>query len=143
MSAASKPKTPKARGKAAPITPLAGGTPPGARSPTPKVVDGPQSVILGPMLRKKELLDAVVERAGVKKKDAKPVVESMLAILGEALADSRELNLPPLGRIKVRREKPLSNGRMMVVKVRQSRATLSGPSAKAATDGDSDDRDDD
>ncbi|KIN60833.1 DNA-binding protein HU [Sulfitobacter noctilucae] len=71
------------------------------------------------MLRKKELVDLVVARAGMKKKDVKPVVESVLAVLGEALHDNRELNLQPLGRIKVRREKQLANGRMVVAKIRQ------------------------
>ncbi len=70
-------------------------------------------------MRKKELLDLVVARSGMKKKDVKPVVETMLEVLGEALTDNRELNLPPLGRIKVRREKHLSNGRMVVAKIRQ------------------------
>lgn len=87
---------------------------------TPVVVEGPQPVVSGPVMRKKELIDLVVERSGVKKKDAKPVVEATLAILGEALADTRELNLQPLGKVKVRREKLMPNGRVMVTKIRQS-----------------------
>ncbi len=55
----------------------------------------------------------------VKKKDAKPVIEAMLAVLGEALTDHREINLPELGRIKVRKEKMLPNGRVMITKIRQ------------------------
>lgn len=71
------------------------------------------------MMRKKELIDLVVERSGVKKKDAKPVVEAMLVVLGEAIADSRELNLHPMGKLKVRRVKQMPNGRVMVTKIRQ------------------------
>ena len=71
-------------------------------------------------MRKKELIDLVVERSGLKKKDAKPIIEATLAILGEALADTRELNLQPLGKIKVRREKLMLNGRLLVTKIRQS-----------------------
>jgi len=70
-------------------------------------------------MRKKELIDIVVERSGVKKKDAKPVVEAMLEVLGEALGDNRELNLLPMGKFKVVNEKDLGNGKMMRVKVRQ------------------------
>ena len=44
-------------------------------------------------MRKKELIDLVVERSGLKKKDAKPIIEATLAILGGALADTRELDL--------------------------------------------------
>ena len=61
-------------------------------------------------------------RSGVKKKDAKPVVEAMLAVLGEALADNRELNIQPLGKVKVRRAKQMPNGRVLVTKIRQSMA---------------------
>ena len=86
----------------------------------PVVSEGPQLVESGPMMRKKELIDLVVERSGVKKKDAKPVIEATLAILGEGLAEHRELNLLPLGKIKVRREKVMPNGRVMVTKIRQS-----------------------
>ena len=87
---------------------------------TPVVVDGPQPVVSGPVMRKKELIDLVVERSGLKKKDAKPIIEATLAILSEALADTRELNLQPLGKIKVRREKLMLNGRVLVTKIRQS-----------------------
>lgn len=85
----------------------------------PAVVDAPHPVILGPVMRKKELIDTVVERSGVKKRDAKPVVEAMLSVLGEALSDSRELNLLPFGKLKVINEKELKNGKMIRVKVRQ------------------------
>jgi len=39
-----------------------------------------------------------------------------LAILGEALAEARELNLQPLGEVKVRCEKLMPNGRVLVQK---------------------------
>ncbi|QFT60173.1 DNA-binding protein HU [Sulfitobacter sp. THAF37] len=112
----------------APVTAIDGNAPAAAASPAPTVVKSPQPVILGPELRKKELIDKVVKRSGIKKRDAKPVIESMLAVLGEALADSRELNLPDLGKVKVRREKQFSNGRVMIAKVRQSSPPQTGPS---------------
>jgi DNA-binding protein HU-alpha len=75
-----------------------------------------------PSLRKRELIDKIVKRSGVKKKAAKPVVEALLAELGETLAAGRELVLPPLGRIKINREKSLANGRVIILKVRQKDA---------------------
>jgi len=42
-----------------------------------------------------------------------------LAILGEALVEARELNLQPLGEVKVRCEKLMPNGRVLVTKIRQ------------------------
>ena len=71
------------------------------------------------MVRKKELIGAVVARSGVKKRDAKPVVEALLAELATALAKGRGLNLPPLGRVKINRTREMENGRVIIVKMRQ------------------------
>ncbi len=70
-------------------------------------------------LRKKELIDAVVARSGIRKRDAKPAVEAALAILGEALAQGRELNLRPMGKLKVTRMKKGSHGQIIHARVRQ------------------------
>jgi len=113
VSTSTKPKpAPDSSAEAAPVAALqtnvaqAGG-------------DGPRPVIAGPIMRKKELIDTVVERSGIKKKDAKPVIDALLGVLGEALADHRELNLLPFGKFKVINEKDLSNGKMLRVKIRQ------------------------
>ena len=84
----------------------------------PVVVEAPQPVVAGPMMRKKELIDAVVAQSGVKKRDAKPVVEAMLQILGDSLRDGRELNLQPLGKVMVRRSKKTQSGTVLMTKVR-------------------------
>lgn len=104
----------------APTSVLDGSAPAPLKQAGTQTVDAPQAVIIGPMMRKKELIETVVERSGLKKKDVKPVVEMMLTVLGDAIADNRELNLPPLGRLKIRREKKLPNGRIVVAKIRQS-----------------------
>lgn len=89
-------------------------------------------VVLGPEMKKKELIDAVVSRSGIKKKDAKPVVEAMLAVLGEALADSRELNLKPFGKVKVNRAKEVPNGKVIIAKIRQTKVPVAGVSAQVS-----------
>lgn len=86
-------------------------------------------------LRKKELLDRVVERSGVKRKDAKPVVEAMLTVLGEAIGEGREVSLQPLGKIRVTRTKDLPNGKMMVTRIRQSGPALEELEQAAAEEG--------
>jgi len=129
-ASAAKPAIKKTTATSAPpVSAVAGNTPISAKTATPSVVNTPQPVVLGPMLRKKELIEKVVDRAGIKKKDAKPVIEAMLAVLGEALTEHREINLPELGRIKVRKEKILPNGRMMITKIRQP---LGGPNKKTS-----------
>ena len=87
---------------------------------TPKLVHSSTPAVQGPEMKKRELVDAVVKRSGVKKKDAKQVVEAMLAVLGESLAEARELNLQPLGRLKVTRVKQTNGGQVMICKLRQN-----------------------
>ncbi|MGX9354478.1 HU family DNA-binding protein [Roseobacteraceae bacterium S113] len=76
-------------------------------------------VTVAPALKKQELVEKVVRRCGAKKRDAKPVIDAMLAVLGEALAEGREFNLEPLGKSKVNRVKQLSGAKVSVVKFRQ------------------------
>ncbi|MGX0977551.1 hypothetical protein ACSSVY_003284 [Roseovarius sp. MBR-51] len=91
----------------------------------------------GPDLKKQELIDKVLGKGDIKKKYAKPVVEAVLEVLGEALAEGRELNLPPMGKIKINRVRDVANARIIVAKIRQSKA---GAGSDAGTDDqDSDD----
>lgn len=70
-------------------------------------------------LKKKELIDLVVARSGGKKRDVKPAVEACLAVLGEMLAEGRDLNLPPMGKLKVTRSKQADNARILIARIRQ------------------------
>lgn len=97
---------------------------PASSAAAPSVVEALSPVVLSNELRKKELFDLVVARSGMKKKDVKPVVEAMLAVLGDALAEQREMNLQPLGKLKVQRGKELHDGRALVLKLRQKSAKL-------------------
>ena len=92
-----------------------------APSVTPVVVTDTPAESAGPEMKKQELLDKVVSRSDTRKKFAKPVVEAMLEILGETLAEGRELNLPPLGKVKLNRTKEGARARVIVAKIRQSK----------------------
>ena len=85
-----------------------------------KLVGAKDLIVAEPDLKKKELIELVVERSMIKKKDAKPVIEAMLAVLGETIASGRELNLQPLGKLRINRSEDKSNGRVIVCKLRQS-----------------------
>jgi DNA-binding protein HU-alpha len=98
----------------APVIPVSG-----AVAAEPKLVTSSVPVTTGPEMKKRDLLDKVVKRSGVKKKDAKLVVEAMLAVLGEAMAEGRELVLQPMGRLKTTRIKDTGNGRVLICKLRQ------------------------
>ncbi|TDE40871.1 HU family DNA-binding protein [Antarcticimicrobium sediminis] len=72
-----------------------------------------------PDLRKKELIAAVLARCEVKRRDAKPVIEAMLAVLGETLATGRGLNLEPMGKLHINRSEEKRGRRIVVCKLRQ------------------------
>ncbi|WP_245513783.1 HU family DNA-binding protein [Antarcticimicrobium luteum] len=74
-----------------------------------------------PDLRKQDLIAAVLERCEIKKRDAKPVIEAMLAVLGEALAEGRGLNLAPMGKLRINRIEEKNGRRIVVCKLRQGR----------------------
>ena len=100
-------------------------------APKATVVSETTPTTTEPMMKKRELLNLVVERSGVRKKFAKPAVEAMMEILGEAIAEGRDLNLPPMGKIKQQRTKEASNVRVTVAKIRQTKKA-----APTARDGD-------
>ena len=92
-------------------------------------------VVSDPALKKKELIEIVTERSGIKKKDAKPVIEAMLAVLGQTLAEGREMNLQPLGKVRINRAKDVQGGKVLITKIRQSNRVpkpSADPAAKAA-----------
>ncbi len=89
----------------------------------------------GTAMRKKELVDAVVARSGIKKRDAKPAVEAALAILGETLIAGRALNLPPLGKMKVQNSKELHDATVLNVRMRR-KASMDDENESDADSGD-------
>jgi DNA-binding protein HU-alpha len=83
-----------------------------------------------PELKRQELLAQVVKRADIKKKLAKPVLDAALAVIGEALAEGRDLNLAPLGKVKINRVRELGNGRVVICRVRQGAGGRTGRDAE-------------
>jgi nucleoid DNA-binding protein len=91
----------------------------------------------GDEIKKPTLIDLVVAQSGVKKKDAKPVVEAVLAVLGQALSDGKELNLQPLGKVKITRTKDTPNGQVLTARVRRSTQSIAGTEGLETSDEDS------
>lgn len=59
----------------------------------------------GGSLKLKDLIDSVAARTGAKKPEVKAAVEATLATLGEALATGKALAVPPLGKLRVVKNK--------------------------------------
>lgn len=87
------PRSAKAPGVDAPATPapaVVGSDAPAARADTVKL---------------KNLIESVASATGGKKADVKATVEATLAALGEALATGKSLAVPPLGKLRVVKNK--------------------------------------
>ncbi len=75
--------------------------------------------IVAELIKKPQLLDQVVTRTNLKKRDVKPAVEAALAVIREALQDGAELHLPPLGKVRLVKTKQLEGGAaVMTLKLR-------------------------
>ena len=95
-------------------------------SPEVAVVTAVEPNVSEPEMKKAELVNLIVERTGMKKKDVKPVVEATLGALGEAIARGQELNLQPLGRVKVNNTKELAKSQVHSVRIGQSKEAREG-----------------
>ncbi|WP_238987504.1 HU family DNA-binding protein [Roseovarius dicentrarchi] len=82
-------------------------------------------------MKRQQLIAKVVERSGVQKKHAKPVIEAMLAVLGDTLAEGRDLNLQPLGKLTQKRKKETGKARVIVASIRQKTGAGDGATAGA------------
>ena len=88
-------------------------------APQTKIVNPAVSVPQGEMIKKPEFLDRAVERTDVKKREAKPAIEAALAVLAEALIKDEELNLPPMGKLRVVKSKDAGEGaKLLTLKLR-------------------------
>jgi DNA-binding protein HU-beta/DNA-binding protein HU-alpha len=61
-------------------------------------------------IKKGPLLDKVAERSGIKRSDAKAVMEAIFAVMGEELRNENDMQLPPLGKLKVIKSKDVGKG---------------------------------
>lgn len=110
-------------------------TAPAAQSAEPEVVVNETPKITGPELKKKELVDMIVARSGLKKRDVKPVVDAMLAVMGETIAEGREMNLAPMGKLKITRMKKTTKAHIITARLRRTESDVTDapdPLAQAA-----------
>ena len=87
------------------VTPLAK-----TAAPQTKIVNPAVSVPQGEMIKKPEFLDRAVERTDVKKREAKPAIEAALAVPAVSLVNGEELNLPPMGKLRVVKSNDVGEG---------------------------------
>jgi hypothetical protein len=75
-------------------------------------------------VKKKDLIEKIAESSGVKKGQTKKVVEALLKEMGDILQEGGELNVPPLGKLSVNRQKEVSNAFILITKLRRPKGML-------------------
>ena len=91
-------------------------------------------------VKKKELIERVSEASGIKKGIAKKVIEATLKEMGDIMQEGTEMNLPPLGKLSINRQKEVANAFILIAKLRRAKGMLAG---KASTVEDEEAYDDD
>lgn len=106
-----------------------------ARKTTKPTPPEPVDEVIAALMKKPELLDAVVARTNLKKRDVKPAIEAALAVIAEALVRGDELNLPPMGKLRVVKSKPLDAGaHVLTLKLRTMKTAAEVSPAAPDTD---------
>ncbi|QBY00823.1 hypothetical protein E2K80_08875 [Rhodophyticola sp. CCM32] len=73
-----------------------------------------------------DLINAVAARSPVKRSDLRLTVELVLDELGKALDSGKDLVIPPLGKITVKRRNPAKNGDILVSRIKLHKAASEG-----------------
>ena len=71
------------------------------------------------VVRRKEMVDRIVASSGLKPNAVKTVLDAVLAELGSALSAGESLNLHPLGKVTVNRQKKLDDREVLICKIRR------------------------
>jgi nucleoid DNA-binding protein len=126
-----KPGTPTAKPKLAPVSTapksVVVSVPTAVPTATPiKVATATPMAVINEdePFKKGPLLDAVVEKCGVKRSDAKLVVEALFEVMADKLISGEDMQLPPLGKLKVIKAKDVGKGaKAITLKLRTANTT--------------------
>ena len=107
--------------KLKPVAPAKDASPKAAKAeaPRPTIVGAATPVVAGHQVKKPEFLERALARTDIKRRDAKPAIEAALAELSKILLDGDEVNIPPMGKIKVVKSKDVGEGaKVLTLKLR-------------------------
>ena len=121
MATAPSAAKPKAKPAAKPARVAKATTPPAA-----KPAREAKSAKEGSM-RTMDLINVIAPNITVSRKDIRTAIDAAFKAMGEALAEGKMLNLPPLGKMSVKRTKPGEKSDMVMVKLRRMKAGVKVP----------------
>lgn len=117
------------------VPPATKPTPTKVSSLKPKIVQPATAVTTKVLIKKPEFMEKAIARTDVKKRDAKPAIEAALAELAALLADGNELNLPPMGKLKLVKSKDIGDGaKVLTLKLRTMKDGAGEPKPETPED---------
>lgn len=84
-------------------------------------------------IAKKELIERVTAKSGLKRGVAKQGLEATLSVLADLLTEERKISAAPLGNIRVVKTKQTANGTLSVVRVKMKDLDTSEAGASSDT----------
>lgn len=85
-------------------------------------------------LRQRDLLEIVTAASGVHRQSARPVIEATLLAIGAALDGGTDVIVPPLGKLRVKKQKGSGAERVLSVKIRRGAGRGADPAAPASAE---------
>lgn len=70
------------------------------------------------ILKRKDFVDLVVAKSGLKKRDVRTAVDATLSVMGDALRDGKTLSLSAQAKIKPVKQNPFGQGTVVTTKFR-------------------------
>lgn len=77
-------------------------------------------------LRMRDILERVVDRSGMKKGEARTAIEATMAVIGEAIENGEDIDLPGFGKLKIQKEKETGKGKAYLLRLIRNRASEGG-----------------
>lgn len=122
------------------LRPAPGSDAPPVEAPAAAPAEAPAEMGPGeseaPLLAKRDLFARVTAATGAKKKDVKLIAEATLAIIGQALSDGEELNLPPLGKVRIVKSRDAGAAEVVTLKLRRKHGLGDAPVPGSGAGGD-------
>ncbi|MDE9450640.1 HU family DNA-binding protein [Aliiroseovarius sp. Z3] len=132
MAVGSKPKPKTKRG------PTAETKPKDAPAASPAKVTKPAEVTPAtspePVVKTKEMLARVATRTELRPNQVRDVYDAVLEELGAALVRGEKLRLPPLGTVKVNRQKTMPDADVVICKIRRNKVSAKANDPLAPAD---------
>jgi nucleoid DNA-binding protein len=95
-------------------------------SSTDDMADKPKAAVdpstetnVSAMVRRKEMVERIVAKSGLKPNEVKTMLDAVLSELGDALSAGEALNLHPLGKVTVNQQKKMGGKEILICKIRR------------------------